>query len=1099
MSRPNISYPTPLPGSSSYSSVNADTSLASSSTSERRGNNMTTPNPGPSQGARSVSSSSRTPGGTLDSNITRLLVTTKHMLQGLESWSQGSLDEEGVSDIYVRLGNQFELCLSAFQDAGISTLELDSIPTDLRHCLEACLNEEPCSETLNLHLPQVRNIIYGLLNGLKQKQAVYKRLASERGGGDSVPSVRRQVLAQQAPPLPPPSSTSAQQLARPIPRAESAEARLSARSNTSASLSQGSASPASITSPLPAGKTLADRPRPVPQTRPAPPDAFRPPRMRAPEGGQPPTRSISPNPSPVKTTHSSIPNNTMADGLIRHQLSDNPVPVSTPPPDTLKSLPPRSGPTPPPKATPPPRPERFSRDSMGNPRAISRFSADSDITNASPIRSPARQSPKKRMSSLSEAGEAAPAPPPPPPPPSSALPTQPSLPPSLPTLNFPSSALHLSDAPSLEPAPQLADVPPESRATLAALSRSDALERRASKRFSSYTFNKLPGSPTQKKSSMLGSPQQRPPRRMDKPPPMPSLSESAASRTLQSAYSEGGKTPSSNSVDKLDPSSASSHHSISPMSGSLDLSPSDQEGSIRSFRTPDPSFDPSPQLTPRVFEPTATPKPSPDSLTVFLQVGRQVKKVVLDLPVSLSALRLLFMEKFEYDPGMEDFPDVYLRDSQTGVQYELEDIDDLKEGCLLSLNIEPLDQVKQHFDVTFANLMQEIKEMKKSVDQQRRMSAVPNPALLALSPSAHTPRAMPFAAARSPEPRRPVSPVPAINGPERTAELQAHQDEISSLRQDLAVLRQIHVDFITESKEALSKLRKENSSMRDLVKTKMGGSRALLDNSKTKLESLCADTIQAVEEISDTIDSAREDAFRRFVTPSSQRMATIRADLQKAHELVDSFAKEVSTVEPTWRATWHQELSRVMDEQRLLPHQSKLTVDLKNDIQDAENMLQNLQDFVNQRAASAGRNPSRGFRPPTPDPDGGIPNLLMEIRTKESDPNQRLKAIEAQQKAREKERANKTDEFEQELTGFVKGRKLRKTGGTEETERKTQRRQDQMLKRMLTGETPPNGSGTGGQNSPTGGLLSPQIAGKSVNPLSPQLTGQSIREEHKGE
>jgi hypothetical protein len=46
------------------------------------------------------------------------------------------------------------------------------------------------------------------------------------------------------------------------------------------------------------------------------------------------------------------------------------------------------------------------------------------------------------------------------------------------------------------------------------------------------------------------------------------------------------------------------------------------------------------------------------------------------------------MERFEYDPGMEDFPDVYMRDTKTGVQFELEDMEDLKEGCVLSLNIE---------------------------------------------------------------------------------------------------------------------------------------------------------------------------------------------------------------------------------------------------------------------------------------------------------------------------------------------------------------------------------------------------------------------------
>jgi len=80
--------------------------------------------------------------------------------------------------------------------------------------------------------------------------------------------------------------------------------------------------------------------------------------------------------------------------------------------------------------------------------------------------------------------------------------------------------------------------------------------------------------------------------------------------------------------------------------------------------------------------------PTSGSVSVFLQIGRQVKKASLELPISMSSLRLLFMERFEYDPGMEDFPDLYIRDNRTGIQFELEDMDDLREGCVLSLNFE---------------------------------------------------------------------------------------------------------------------------------------------------------------------------------------------------------------------------------------------------------------------------------------------------------------------------------------------------------------------------------------------------------------------------
>lgn len=316
------------------------------------------------------------------------------------------------------------------------------------------------------------------------------------------------------------------------------------------------------------------------------------------------------------------------------------------------------------------------------------------------------------------------------------------------------------------------------------------------------------------------------------------------------------------------------------------------------------------------------------------------------------------------------------------------------------------------------------------------------------------------------------------------AQIRAQLDEIQALRRDLGIMRQVHVDFLTETKEAFSKLRQENNTMRDLVKTKMGGSRALLDNSKAKLELLCADTITAVEEVSDVIDAAREDAFKRFVHPTRTQMKKIQADLKNAHDLIDAFAKEVASIEPTWRATWHHELSRVMDEQKLLPHQTKLAVDLKSDIADAEEMFKNVSDFVDQRTTNAAKGVRNAYRPPTPDEgSGGVQNLLMEIRTKEADPNQRLRAIEAQQKAREKEKANKTDEFQDELSGFVQGRKLKKTGGTDEVERQRQRKQEQTIKRMLSGETGSMGSPTGNGAGPVG-LLSPQATGASLKSQS---------------
>jgi hypothetical protein len=78
----------------------------------------------------------------------------------------------------------------------------------------------------------------------------------------------------------------------------------------------------------------------------------------------------------------------------------------------------------------------------------------------------------------------------------------------------------------------------------------------------------------------------------------------------------------------------------------------------------------------------------PTVFSCFLQVGREDKKVTIESGMSFASLRALFVEKFSYNPGMKNFPTIYIRDPSGGARYELEDIEEVKEKCLLSLNIE---------------------------------------------------------------------------------------------------------------------------------------------------------------------------------------------------------------------------------------------------------------------------------------------------------------------------------------------------------------------------------------------------------------------------
>ena len=55
----------------------------------------------------------------VESAVTRLLVAIKELLESLTLWSELKLSEEGVSDVYVRLGNDFNTAVHAFSQFSV--------------------------------------------------------------------------------------------------------------------------------------------------------------------------------------------------------------------------------------------------------------------------------------------------------------------------------------------------------------------------------------------------------------------------------------------------------------------------------------------------------------------------------------------------------------------------------------------------------------------------------------------------------------------------------------------------------------------------------------------------------------------------------------------------------------------------------------------------------------------------------------------------------------------------------------------------------------------------------------------------------------------
>lgn len=107
----------------------------------------------------------------IEKSVTHLLVATKQLLETLTQWSRKQATENGVSDVYVRLGYEFNLACRAFNAIGVDTSDLGPVPDLLRTILEDTLSQDASPQSLDRYLPRIRDIIINLLHGLKKKQA----------------------------------------------------------------------------------------------------------------------------------------------------------------------------------------------------------------------------------------------------------------------------------------------------------------------------------------------------------------------------------------------------------------------------------------------------------------------------------------------------------------------------------------------------------------------------------------------------------------------------------------------------------------------------------------------------------------------------------------------------------------------------------------------------------------------------------------------------------------------------------------------------------------------------------------------------------------
>lgn len=304
-------------------------------------------------------------------------------------------------------------------------------------------------------------------------------------------------------------------------------------------------------------------------------------------------------------------------------------------------------------------------------------------------------------------------------------------------------------------------------------------------------------------------------------------------------------------------------------------------------------------------------------------------------------------------------------------------------------------------------------------------------------------------------PTTPISPTSSVGGADMRAlhvvgTLKTQHEEVQNLRRELGVLRQVYVDFAGQTKTIIGNLRTQTSHVQHIAGTKVSTARAFIDAGKEKLEKETTDLIARGDTLQDAIDDMRADISMKKIRPRPAQVSEIALSLRNVSKARDELAAWIATVKPSWKTTWSDELANIIAEQKFLDAQEGFLGELEIDLQDSAETFHNIQQVVKQPPKA-----SRGVRDflPTPtengDGGGGLSTVLLEVRGLQPDPERRLEAIEKSERARQLDLASRTDEFADELGGFVQGGKLKKSGGIEETERLRQAKSEATLRAMF--------------------------------------------------
>ncbi|KAJ1801676.1 Bud site selection protein 6 [Coemansia sp. RSA 2399] len=486
---------------------------------------------------------------------------------------------------------------------------------------------------------------------------------------------------------------------------------------------------------------------------------------------------------------------------------------------------------------------------------------------------------------------------------------------------------------------------------------------------------------------------------------------------------------------------------------------------------------------------------------VFLQLGDDTRKAVIDGPGAPSHVELvnLFIDKFQgrLAENPNTVPSVYLKDPASGVFYELEDTDDVATGSLLQWRPAPLvrttddsgtlaavEALAETVRALSATVTQLPAQMKAEIDgalgsAKQHADHVVSEAIVktlgqitALLGEGEPSRlrtqdtrtsgdgddadaidaGLVVAGPSNPSIARSAS-MPSA-GDARLADVQS---KLRKAELALSVTRQEHQAALAAVQGAHDALALDMDKLRKDVASHPNVLRVRIEEGKTILKADYRALNTRFEDVDAMVQEMRKDVTQRGAIPTQHMVRTVESEIAAIEGGTKRLLAFINDTRADWKRTWEEELQNILKEQGFVKDVEQLLGELKDDNSDLAGVVDKLDkviDFKQQERTKEGYVPPAATRfldvVSADDAPDAKKSFLMQISCVDVDHARRLDALDAAEKLRRKELlASKVNEFDEELSDFVGQQKLRKTGGTEELERRRAEKEIEVMKDML--------------------------------------------------